>query len=221
MDFNHALTYIFEDKQWVNKIVLLIILLFAAALPVLGLIPLALCLGFLTQLAGNVRNGLPRPLPKWDDYGEKLSVGGHVLLALIIYNLPTVLLLFCVSFVVNIIGGGFLGAAVNLMMLCCAFPLTLLYTLFAWTLLAAGMAEYIETGKRGVFYRPTHLYDVLRTHGQLTLRWMLAATIVNLVTLLALFIPCLGWLLVAALTFPVHGHLLGQYARQLAIKAKI
>lgn len=224
MDYSQAFTYIFEDKQWISKLVILGLMVMLSVILMmvllLGMIPLAICLGFLTQLVNNVRNGHPRPLPDWHDYSEKLTIGGHLLLAMLVYNLPILLLGMLVSFIVNVIGGGFLGIAVNLMVLCCALPLTLLYTVIAWSLLAAGIAQYVETGKRQVLYRPVHLWDVVRSHGNLTLRWAVAATIVNVVILLAGWIPCIGFPVILTLAFPVHGHFLGQYARQLAIKVK-
>src|SRR5689334_16594206 len=119
MDYGQAVSYIFEDKQWIGKIVILLLLMAASAIPLLGFLPFAICLGFLTQLVNNVRNGHPRPLPAWDDYTEKLSIGGQLLIAMLVYNLPILLLLMLTSFFVNVIGGGILGFTVNLMVMCC------------------------------------------------------------------------------------------------------
>jgi hypothetical protein len=224
MDYSQAFTYIFEDKQWGSKLVILglmVLLSIVLLIVLIGLIPLSICLGFLAQLTNNVRNGHPRPLPGWNDYTEKMTIGGHLLIAILLYNLPTLMLVLLVSFFVNVIGGGFLGITVNLMALCCAVPLILLYNMIAWSLLAAGLAQYVETGKRGVLYRPVHLWDVVRSHGNLTLRWMVAATVVNVVALLTGWIPCIGTPVILTMALLVHGHFLGQYARQLAIKAKV
>lgn len=220
MDISHALTYIFEDKQWVSKIVLLIVMLFLAFIPVLGLVALAAALGFLVQVADGVRQGLPRPLPKWDDYGEKIGMGAHLLTAIAVYHLPLLLLNGCMAFIVNVIGGGSLGTFISVVVACCTFPLSIVYTLFIWTLLAVGLAEYLEQPTIDRFFRPVHLWDVIRSHGAITRQWMLAATLVNFAILALGWIPCLGQVLVFALVFPVHGHLLGQYARQLRIPQK-
>ncbi len=220
MDISHAITYIFEDKQWVGKIVVLIMLLFVALIPVLGLVALAAALGFLVQIADNVRQGLPRPLPKWDDYGEKIGMGAHVLAALVVYHLPLLLLNGCLAFALNIVGSGSFGSLISLVITCCTFPLSLVYTLFAWTLLAVGLTEYVEKPTIDRFFRPAHLWDVIRSHGALTRQWILAATLVNVAVIVLGWIPCLGQLLALALMFPIHGHLLGQYARQLRVTQK-
>lgn len=217
MDISHAVTYIFEDKQWVGKIVLLVVMLFMTLVPVLGLVALAAALGFLVQIVDHVRQGLPRPLPKWDDYGEKIGMGAHLLAAWVVYHLPLLLLNGCMAFVLNIIGSGSFGGFISLVITCCTFPLSVIYTLFAWSLLAAGLAEYVELPQIDRFFRPVHLWDVVRSHGALTRQWMVAATFVNVAVIALGWIPCLGQVLVLALLFPIHGHLLGQYARQLRV----
>ncbi|MCU0511380.1 MAG: hypothetical protein MUE40_02305 [Anaerolineae bacterium] len=217
MDYSQSLTYVLEDKQRLPKLALLALLLAGSLLPGVGLLPLALCLGALVQIIGAVRNGQPRPLPAWQDVAVKLRLGAPVLLALLLYNLPLLALLGLLAATVWTISGGFLGWIVNLVLLCCAVPLIVLYTAVAWSLLAIAVTEYAVAEKRPPLYRLAHLYDVLRTHPGLTLQWGLAATAVNLAALLLLLLPVLGWLVVAALYLPVQGHLLGQYARLLAV----
>lgn len=220
MDISHALTYIFEDKQWIGKIIVLIVMLFLAFIPVIGLVALAAALGFLMQTADAVRQGLPRPLPKWDDYGEKIGMGAHLLTALVVYHLPLLLLNGCMAFLLNVIGSGWLGTFLGFAVACCTLPVSLLYLGMMWTLLAVGTAEYLEQPKIDRFFRPVHLWDVVRSHGALTRQWVLAALLVNVAVVVLGWIPCLGQLLALALVFPIHGHLLGQYARQLRIPQK-
>jgi hypothetical protein len=217
MDFNQALTYSFEDKQWMSKLAILAMMLILAVIPVLGLLPLMLALGFLTQVIGNVRNGLPRPLPKWGDYNAKLTLGGHLLLAMTLYNLPLIVLLMMTNFFVSVVGGGFLGIAANLVVLCCGVPIFLMYVVLAWAMLAAGLTEYATLNKPSVFYRPIHLFDVVRAHGNLTAKWALFATLVNVFSVMVT-VTVIGSPLVLFFMLPIHGHLLGQYARQLGIK---
>jgi len=217
MDFSYALTFIFEDRQWLSKIVLLLIVLLLSFIPIFGLLAFAVALGFLVQLAANVRNGLPRPLPKWDDYGVKLNAGGPLLLAMLFYNLPLVLLSLCATWVVSGIGSGFLGDTAGLIVLCCVLPFALVYTALTWPLLAIGLSEYIETGDTRRLFRPLHQYDVLQANGGLVGRWALYAFLVNTALLVALWIPCLGWVAMMAFGLPVHGHLLGQFAQKLSL----
>jgi hypothetical protein len=144
-------------------------------------------------------------------------MGAHVLAALVVYHLPLLLLNGCLAFVLNIVGSGSFGGLISLVITGCTFPLSIGYMVFAWTLLAVGMSDYMEKPMLDRFFRPVHLWDVVRSHGKLTRQWIVAATFVNVAIIAFGWIPCLGQVLAFALAFPLHGHLLGQYARQLRV----
>lgn len=215
MDFGYAITYIFEDRKWVSKITILALIMFFSSIPIFGLLATAIGLGFMMQVTDNVRNGLPRPLPEWNDYGVKFTLGGQVLAVIIVYNLPIILLSGCL--LVSLSG---VGATVVSLVLCCVVPFMLIYMAITWSMLAVGVAEFIETGEVGTLYRFTHLFDVLRHNLNLTVGWALYATLWNVITLAVLFVPCAGWIAFLVFQLPVHGHLLGQYAQKLGVKNK-
>lgn len=215
MDVAYAITYIFEDRKWVGKITILALVMCLSVIPIFGLLATAVGLGFLVQVADNVRNGLPRPLPEWDDYSAKFALGGQVLGAMITYNLPLILLTMCMAWSLNGLGNA--AAAVAL---CCFAPIMLVYTALAWSLLAIGVAEFIETGETSALYRVAHLFDVLRNNANLTLGWALLATLVNVGIVALSVVICAGWVAIAAFALPVHGHLLGQYAQKLGVTNK-
>ena len=213
MDFGYAINFIFEDRKWLSKLVLLAIITFLSFL----LVPFIVALGWMLELAGNVRNGLPRPLPNWTNWGEKLTRGAQVFLAMLLYNLPLLFISGCSWLMIGVIGGGIIGGGLEVLTFCCALPFSMLYTFFAWTMLATGVSEYIETGETGAMYRFVHLWDVMRANASIVRRWTLYATLVNVILLVLLIIPCVGWLLMALFGFPVHGHLLGQFAHQMSL----
>lgn len=216
MDFAYAISYIFEDRQWVSKLALLAVFCFLSLVPILGLLVLAIVLGYLYELAVNVRQGLPRPLPRWSQYDQKFIQGGQLLLAIILYHLPLILFGGCSLWLVSALAGGFLGGASFYVVLCCAAPLLLVYIAFAWPLLATGIAERMETDEPRRMYRIIHLWDVLSSHTALAVQWVAYTLLVNLTTALLLGIPCLGWIAALLFAVPVQGHLLGQFAHQLS-----
>lgn len=215
MDFAYALTYIYEDKEWIGKIAPLGLLMLLAVIPLAGLLPLALALGYMMQIAINVRNGLPRPLPKWHTALDMLQNGGQILLLVILINLPPLVFGACMSWLITGVSSGFLDGITSLVTLCCVLPLSLVYYLMSWSMLAIALCEYIETGELSAVLRPIHLFDVLRTHHQLVRQWVLAAFLANLCSAALALIPCFGWMAVMLFTMPVHGHLLGQFALKL------
>ncbi len=181
----------------------------------MGLIPLALVLGYLLELASRAREGHPRPLPRWDDYGGKLRRGGHLLLALVVYNLPLLVMGGGGAIFTNAVAGGLAGDLIGYVVACCITPMGLLYTAITWPLLVTGIARTIETGQPNQMYRILTLWAILRRHHRLAGQWLLNALIVNVALVILMLIPCLGWVAALSLVVPVHGHLLGQYARQL------
>lgn len=217
MDFAHAVSYIFEDRHWVRKLAILAFFCLFALVPVFGLLALAIVMGFLIQVTHNVRNGLPRPLPAWNDYAQKFSIGGHVVMAMIAYNLPLVIFGSCSWWIFTGVTAGFLGSLANIISTCCALPLVLIYTGICYPMLAVGVAEYQETGESRRMYRPLHLWDVVRTHSAITMRWSFYAILVNAIGIFLMLIPCIGWTLALLFIIPVHGHLLGQFAQQIGI----
>jgi len=216
MDFAYAVRYIFEDRHWVNKLVPLAGLVFLSLLPILGLLPLAIALGYLYELASNVRHGLPRPLPKWTQIDQKFIQGGQILLAIILYHLPLIVIGGCSTWILNSVAGGFLGGTTVFIVLCCIVPFLLVYLVLVWPLLALGISETIETQEPRRMYRVVHLWDVLTSHVALIVQWMAYTTLVNITASLLMAIPCLGWIIALLFVIPVQGHLLGQFAHQLS-----
>ncbi len=220
MDFAYAVTYIFEDRQWVRKLVLLAVFAFFSLIPLVGLLPFAVVLGYLYEIAINVRQGRPRPLPKWTNYERTFAQGAQVLLAIFVYHLPLIIFGGCSTWLFSGVAGGFLGDTTVFVILCCAIPLLLVYLLIAWPLLATGITETIETGEFRRMYRIVHLWDVLSNNVILAVQWVAYSLLVNIFTMLLFGIPCIGWLLVLLFSVPVQGHLLGQFTHKLSLTNK-
>lgn len=211
MQFGRALFYSFDDQRWLNKLARTVLLTVLCGIPLMGLIPLCGLLGYLTEIVRNVSQSHPRPLPNWERFGKKVKQGLSVLLAVLVYNLPPVILagllyVFNPMIAVSLFGGiTFVGIVAGLL------PLLLIYTAVAWSMLAVGLMRYAETGDKGEFYRFSKLFRRLQTDIALTLQWLLYCAAANI----ALFILMPFALLGLALYFPVHGYLIGNYSRML------
>ena len=68
MDFGKALTYPFDDDDWLAKLGIGL---------VVGLVPIVnfALAGWLVKLIGNVKRGDELPLPAWDDFGDHFMKG--------------------------------------------------------------------------------------------------------------------------------------------------
>jgi hypothetical protein len=96
MNFSRAFSFMFEDKNWVVKILLGAIF----NLLTLVLIGLPFIFGYLLELAKNSREGKEIPLPEWDNLGDKFTRGLIYLIIVIIYSIPGIILSFipCVKY---------------------------------------------------------------------------------------------------------------------------
>jgi hypothetical protein len=212
MNFGRSFTYIFEDPMWTNKLVMITALSFASIIPIFGLLPLAALMGYLVELVGNMKARQPHPLPMWNNFERKLTTGGPVLLAIIVYNIPILFLFGCVWTSPGLVGGGDLGSMVLLSLLCCTFPLIILFSSVLWSLLAVSISRYAANPRANVLYEFGISWAAMTSNGGTVAQWLVYTLGVNVLLAICAPIVCIGWIVGAALAIPIHGYLLGQLA---------
>lgn len=96
LDIGKAFTFVGEDPRWLTKLAIgggLVIAgfigLFLFIIP--GLLVFAIISGYLIQFCRNVINGVPQPLPEWDDFGTKLGEGFKAIVVALVYALPAII----------------------------------------------------------------------------------------------------------------------------------
>ena len=215
MNITRAFSIIFEDRDWVGKLVITaIVTLFSVLLTpvIVGLAGWAALLGYFIEIVRNVRAGSPTPLPRWDDFSRFMSIGAPALIAFIIYNLPTALLGGCSWFLLQSSGGTVIaGGSVALGVGCCIVPLLLVYNVIALPMLTLGIGRYTEEPRTDVFFDFGGLFGLLRANIDVVFQWLIAMILVGLIFALLTVIPCLGWVAELALLVPVQGILAGQF----------
>jgi hypothetical protein len=104
MDVGKALTYVFDDERWISKLIIaLIIGLFSWLI-----FPLFFLIGYAVDITRNVKDGMEKPLPEWEDWGKLFMDGLYIFLAQLVYTLPF-LIIMCIG---SIATGG-MGAAAD------------------------------------------------------------------------------------------------------------
>jgi hypothetical protein len=100
MDIGKSFTYVFEDPNWIMKILIGGIVL---------LIPIVdfAVFGYMLTTMKNVADGQPNPLPEWSDFGAHFMKGLYAFVGVLIYFLPAIVLGCCI-FLLGLAGG--LGA---------------------------------------------------------------------------------------------------------------
>lgn len=209
MHLQRALTLPFDDPRWMAKLLPLVPLTFLIMLPIFGLIPLAIILGWIVSVVANIRTGVPRPLPDWRDLSRLITLGADVLLVIILVHLPLLVIFLIAGALGASIGATFYSLLYNVAQLCCLIPLTLVYMFVMWVLIGLGVLDYSDTHKRGDLFRFRYQWDRARTHASIISNWLMRAIIVSLLCA----IPLVGWVVAPVILWPMQGILLGEMGR--------
>jgi len=87
-DFGRPFTFVFEDPEWVQKILLGGVFVLASV----GIVGIFFVYGYVARLVRNVIAGMQYPLPAWDDLGEYFVEGLRLFAVAIVYVIPIILL---------------------------------------------------------------------------------------------------------------------------------
>ncbi len=215
MDIGKAFAYVFEDEQWLSSILICGLLLFV---PIVGWLAIG---GYTLEAARNVAMGNPRPLPKWDNFGAKLSLGWNGFLVSLVYSIPALVIgmLFACLPLLGALGSsdGDLSnafAALFLGSFACLFPLIIIIALITQPLIFAATVRYLQTGSLADAMRFGDVIAMVRADlGGWIVLWLLYI-LTSLVAQLG-SIVVIGFILTVPYSQAVFGHMLGQKLLQL------
>lgn len=222
MDIGKSFSYIFEDKDWLSKVLIgsLIFLISLILTPILiGFLGFAILGGYGLEVLSNVRRGHDEPLPEWrDKWGEWLVLGLKLAVVLFIWALPVLVL--AIPFA---IGAGLAGQqgseAIGAILALCFGCLGILW---GAVIIVAQPAIYIrlaETGSISAGLQIKDIIDFTRDNiGEVLIAiivYLLVSTIVPLIATLVGTLLCgVGLILTvpAATVFTtlIQSHLYGQ-----------
>lgn len=210
MDVGKAFSYVFDDEQWLTSILIAGLL---ALVPILGWIAI---LGYMLEAARNVAMGSPRPLPKWDNFGEKLSLGFNAFLITLGWSLPVLLLMvpfMCIP-LFAMAGGEDAAAAAALGTVFCIMPIVIVLGIALQVPMLAGLARYLQTGSLGSAFKVGEIIAMVRADlGGWVVLWLLYLLCSIVASLGSVVI--IGFIFTLPYSQAVFGHLLGQKLQQL------
>lgn len=213
MDIGKSFTFVFEDKDWIVK------LLIAAAILIAGwlfawllLIPLiaalALLIGYSVEITRRVIQGHTQLLPEWDNWGKLLTDGLKVLVIGIVYALPIILIGLCLGIPMALLkdsAEGFSGL-LGLFSGC----LSLLWAIVMSLLLPAAIAFYVAEEEINAAFNFGKVLAFVREHLTTYLITFLMSWVANLVGEVGIILCGLGWFVTVPYSWMVIGHLYGQ-----------
>ena len=87
MDIGKSIGFVFEDEKWIEKV------LIGGLVSLIPLVGSFLIIGYIVKLVRNVRNGDPKPLPEWTEWGELLVDGFKLFVVYFLWSLPLIVIL--------------------------------------------------------------------------------------------------------------------------------
>jgi hypothetical protein len=222
MDYGKAFVFMFEDPNWVRKIVIgiLVALLGIILSPILiGFIPLLMLVGYTVDLVRNVVNRQEHPLPEWQDWGDLLIRGIKLAVAVFIWSLPAIIVAIPLSIGGTLMGNDSSGAqAVGGLLVACGSCLVVLWAIFVALITPAIYIRLATTDHFGAMFELGNLWSFTRDHiGKviiaILLTWVagLIAALVGIVGIVLCFVGLLVTIPLATLwQYLVMAHLYGQ-----------
>lgn len=86
MDVGRSISFIFEDRSWIVKMIIL------GALFLVPIIGWLLIGGYLLRLLSNVINGDANPLPEWNNWGGDIGGGLKAFIVGLVWSIPSAIL---------------------------------------------------------------------------------------------------------------------------------
>lgn len=205
MDIVKAFSYVFEDRNWLAKIIIGGILSF---IPIVNFIPI----GYALTTLRNVAERKESPLPEWDNWGGYFSKGLMVFLAGLIYALPFFIILGLNATFAAIAGAKEEGALVTIATLCTALLscLNIIYSLALSFWIPGALTLYAFRENFGALFSFGEIFRYISANiGNYLLAWILSL-VASFVAGFGVILCAIGVLFTGFWAYLVWAHLFGQ-----------
>jgi hypothetical protein len=208
MDFGKAFTYVFEDPDWIKKV------LIAALFSLIPIVGTFVTMGWSMEAGQRVIRQDPQALPEVD-FGKHLGQGFRVFLIYLVYSLPLLLFYVPIILITALAGQGddtTMNSLIVIISLCCG-GLMILYGLVLMVVLPAAMGNYLATDQVGAAFRFGEVIGLLRAAPGAYLMVLLGGLITGTIASLGSIACGIGVVATSAYAAVVMGHLIGQSYR--------
>jgi hypothetical protein len=182
MDIGRAFTFVFDDEDWIKKILIGGIV---TIIPIVNFI----AIGYGLRVLRNVARGDAKPLPEWDDWGGDFVKGAMVFVAGIIYALP-IIVLSIISAIITAIASDAFGEVGGIGGLCILGVncLNVLWAIAMALWMPAATIRYARSEQFGAFFEFSEIWALisnnLGTYGMAILVSIIAGIVGGLGTIL-------------------------------------
>jgi hypothetical protein len=212
MDIGKAFTFVFDDEDWIMKILIAAAILLVGTLLGILVIPaivaIALLTGYGVEITRRVIHGHAQALPQWDNWGELIADGLKVIVIGIVYALPIIILSVCLGVPIGIFAedAEALSSVFSILLSC----LNLVWGIALSVLLPAAIAFYVADGELSAAFRFGQVFAFVRDNLKTYLITFLMSWVASFVGGLGSIVCGIGVLVTAPYGWMVTGHLYGQ-----------
>ena len=212
MDFGLSFGYVFQDKDWLRKI---IIPALVSLIPIIGQF---VVLGWALRVTENVIRRYPQPLPDLD-FGGDLGRGFQAFIIGLVYSLPLIIL----SLFLGILGGLASGSngdisdvfnALYIIFSVCFGLFAVIYGLLLALVLPAAYANFLVKNSLSAGLNFSEVFRLVRAAPGAYLLVLLGSILVGLISPLGAILCFVGVFLTYTYGMAVMGHLYGQAYNQ-------
>jgi hypothetical protein len=210
-DFVRPFTFVFEDPNWVPKI-LVGGLFYLAGIFIVGWFFL---LGYCARLARNVINNVTYPLPEWEDLGEYFGEGLRIFAVILVYVLPLIVMAILVGIPSAIMsdsgseGARVIGSSAFGCLVCLMMPFSLAITLW----IPAALLRSVVQQRFGAAFEFREIWQFIRANlGNYLLAvvvWLVARFIAGF----GFFLLCIGLVFTGFWSFTISTYAFAQTYR--------
>lgn len=213
MDFGKSFTYVFEDPNWMMKVLIG---------GVVGMIPIVnfAVLGYMVTTLKNVADGQTQPLPEWSNFGDHFMKGLYVFVGALIYTAP-VILLYCCIFALSAVlpaAGGALGrdvgnalASLAGLLSLCLSCLILIVALAVAIFFPAALVRFAMSNQLSTFWDFRGVLDLVRANLSNYIIAILIMWVAGFVAGFGVILCFIGVIFTAFWAQLVSAHVLGQF----------
>lgn len=212
MDIGKAFTFVFDDEDWIIKILIgaaiLLVGILLGILVIPAIVAGALLAGYSVEITRRVIHGNPQALPEWDNWGDLLADGIKVIVIGIVYALPVIILSICLGIPMGILAEDAEGLVSLLSVLLSCF--NFLWAIVMSLLLPAAIAFYAAADELSAAFRFGEVFAFVRDNLKTYLITFLMSWVASFVGGLGSLVCGVGLLVTSPYGWMVTGHLYGQ-----------
>jgi hypothetical protein len=206
MEFGKSFSYVFEDDDWVVKILLAAVIAF---IPIVGGLAVV---GWGVEITKRAIKKDPELLPGWGDFVNYLIQGIVVALIGFVYMLPVILVQICSN------GTFFLGQdsgeegliMLGNVLMACFGCLTIIYAILVFFLIEAAIGRYADTGEIGSAFQFGKVFATVRAAPAAYLMVLVGGFLAGMIAMVGVIACVIGVFFTIAYANAINANLVGQ-----------